>query len=126
MIIADDLAAQYGQFADVKTPNLDRLRARGRAYERAYAPAPFCTPSRAAFLSGLSPARLELQRENAFGEIFTSRIPLIQEQFRANGYYTASVGKVWDSQPGERRGWDLNEWLPPLAAGQIEAPPRKR
>ncbi len=122
MIIGDDLTAQYGQFADVKTPNLDRLRARGRVYERAYAPAPFCTPSRAAFLSGLSPARLELQTENAFGEVFTPRIPLIQEQFRASGYYTASVGKVWDSQPGEKRGWDMNEWLPPLLPGQVEAP----
>ncbi|HQZ16333.1 MAG TPA: sulfatase-like hydrolase/transferase [Vicinamibacteria bacterium] len=124
MIIGDDLTAQYGQFADVKTPNLDRLRARGRVYERAYAPAPFCTPSRAAFLSGLSPARLELQTENAFGEVFTPRIPLIQEQFRASGYYTASVGKVWDSQPGEKRGWDMNEWLPPLLPGQVEAPAR--
>lgn len=124
MIIGDDLTAQYGQFADVKTPNLDRLRARGRVYEKAYAPAPFCTPSRAAFLSGLSPARLELHRENAFGEVFTPRIPLMQEQFRANGYFTASVGKVWDSQPGEKRGWDLNEWLPPLRAGQVEAPAR--
>ena len=124
MIIGDDLTAQYGQFADVKTPNLDRLRARGRVYERAYAPAPFCTPSRAAFLSGLSPARLELQTENAFGEVFTPQIPLIQEQFRASGYYTASVGKVWDSQPGEKRGWDLNEWLPPLLPGQVEAPAR--
>jgi len=124
MIIGDDLTAQYGQFAEAKTPNLDRLRARGRVYERAYAPAPFCTPSRAAFLSGLSPARLELQRENAFGEIFTPQVPLVQEQFRAQGYFTASVGKVWDSQPGEKRGWDLNEWLPPLLAGQVEAPAR--
>jgi len=124
MIIGDDLTAQYGQFADVKTPNLDRLRARGRVYDKAYAPAPFCVPSRAAFLSGLSPARLELQRENAFGEIFTPQIPLLQEQFRANGYFTASVGKVWDSQPGDKRGWDLNEWLPPLLAGQVEAPAR--
>lgn len=120
MIIGDDLTAQYAQFGDVKTPNLDRLRARGRFYERAYAPAPFCTPSRAAFLSGMSPARLELHRENAFPEIFTPQVPLMQEQFRANGYYTASVGKVWDSQPGEKRGWDLNEWLPDLLPGQVE------
>ncbi|MBX7183831.1 MAG: sulfatase-like hydrolase/transferase [Vicinamibacteria bacterium] len=124
MIIGDDLTAQYGQFGEVKTPNLDRLRARGRVYEKAYAPAPFCTPSRAAFLSGLSPARLQLETENAFGEVFTSRVPLIQEQFRASGYYTASVGKVWDSQPGEKRGWDLNEWLPPLLPGQVESPAR--
>lgn len=124
MVIADDLTAQYPQLGEVKTPNLDRLRARGRSYEMAFAPAPFCTPSRAAFLSGLSPARLQLQREDPFREIFTPRIRLMQEQFRSSGYFTASVGKVWDSQPGEKRGWDVNEWLPPLAAGQVESPPR--
>lgn len=124
MIIADDLTAQYGQFANVRTPNLDRLRARGRFFEKAYAPAPFCTPSRAAFLSGMSPARLELHRENALPEIFTPQVPLMQEQFRTNGYYTASVGKVWDSQPGEKRGWDLNEWLPELPKGAVEKPAR--
>ncbi len=123
MIIVDDLTAQYPQFGMVKTPNLDRLRARGRVYEKAYAPAPFCVPSRAAFLSGLSPARLELHRKDAFADVFTARIPLIQEQFRANGYFTASVGKVWDSQPGEKRGWDVNEWQPPLPEGAIEAAP---
>jgi len=122
MIIGDDLTAQYGQFGNVRTPNLDRLRARGRFFAKAYAPAPFCTPSRAAFLSGLSPARLELHRENAFAEIFTPQVPLMSEHFRAHGYYTASVGKVWDSQPGEARGWDLNEWLPPLPAGVVELP----
>ena len=121
-IIADDLAAHYAQFADVKTPSLDRLRTRARSFERAYAPAPFCTPSRAAFLSGMSPARLQLEREDAFGDVFTSAVPLIQEQFQANGYYTASVGKVWDSQPGEKRGWDFNDWLPALPDGAVEKP----
>ena len=122
MIIGDDLTAQYAQFGEVKTPNLDRLRARGRSYAKAYAPAPFCTPSRAAFLSGMSPSRLELQRENAFADVFTPKIPLIQEQFRASGYFTASVGKVWDSQPGDSRGWDVNVWTPDLPKGAVESP----
>ena len=121
-IIADDLTAQYPQFGEVKTPNLDRLRARGRSFDRAYAPAPFCTPSRAAFLSGMSPARLELQQDDPFREIFTPAIPLIQDQFKANGYFTASVGKVWDSDPGDRRGWDVNDRTPPLPAGATEQP----
>lgn len=124
LIIGDDLTSQYPQFGDVRTPNLDRLRARGRVFERAFAPAPFCVPSRAAFLSGMSPARLELQHDNPYPDVFTARVPLLQEQFRANGYFTASVGKVWDSQPGETRGWDLNSWQPPLPAGATEKAPR--
>jgi uncharacterized sulfatase len=32
------------------------------------------------------------------------------------------VGKVWDSRPGEARGWDVNEWQPPPPVGKVEAP----
>ena len=31
---------------------------------------------------------------------------------------------MWDSQPGEKRGWDFNEWLPELPRGAVEKPAR--
>lgn len=36
----------------VKTPNLDRLAARGTRFENAYTPVPICVPARAAFATG--------------------------------------------------------------------------
>ena len=36
----------------VKTPNLDRLAARGIRFSNAYTPSPICVPARAAFASG--------------------------------------------------------------------------
>jgi len=38
-----------------RTPNLDRLAARGIRFDRAYTPAPTCTPARGSLMTGLQP-----------------------------------------------------------------------
>ena len=53
-IIADDMSPDTGAYGlkDVSTPNLDRLAAEGRRFQRAYASAPVCSASRSAFILG--------------------------------------------------------------------------
>lgn len=55
LIMADDLRDYGGAFTRevVKTPNLDRLRARGTTFERAYVQYPVCNPSRSSMMVGL-------------------------------------------------------------------------
>src|SRR5688572_31254448 len=55
LIMADDLRDFGGAFTKdvVKTPNLDRLRARGTTFERAYVQYPVCNPSRSSLMTGL-------------------------------------------------------------------------
>jgi iduronate 2-sulfatase len=55
LIMADDLRDFGGAFTKevVKTPNLDRLRARGTTFERAYVQYPVCNPSRSSLMAGL-------------------------------------------------------------------------
>ncbi len=55
LIMADDLRDHGGAFTRkvVKMPNLDRLRARGTTFERAYVQYPVCNPSRSSMMSGL-------------------------------------------------------------------------
>lgn len=55
LIMADDLRDFGGAFTKevVKTPNLDRLRARGTTFERAYVQYPVCNPSRSSMMAGL-------------------------------------------------------------------------
>ena len=58
IIMVDEMAAQavgcYGHPV-VKTPNIDRLAARGVRFTKAYASSPICVPSRAAFATGRYP-----------------------------------------------------------------------
>src|SRR5476649_2383014 len=62
-ILADDLGINdlscYGR-KDQPTPNLDKLAKQGMRFTSAYSAASICSPTRAAILTGQSPARLRL------------------------------------------------------------------
>src|SRR5437763_3456394 len=95
-IVVDDLTTTaigcYGNTV-CKTPNIDRLAARGVRFERAYCQWPLCWPSRSSFLSGRRPdARF------ARAEMLRDKIPDVEyfpEHFRKAGYFTARVGKIF-------------------------------
>ena len=62
-ILADDLGINdlscYGR-KDQPTPNLDKLAKQGMRFTSAYSAASVCSPTRAAIMTGQSPARLHL------------------------------------------------------------------
>jgi iduronate 2-sulfatase len=60
LICVDDLKPLLGCYGDrtVKSPNIDRLAARGVLFERAYCNQAVCAPSRNALLTGLRPQTL--------------------------------------------------------------------
>lgn len=61
LIMADDLGWWETRFQgneDLETPNLDRFVKEGMLFTNGYAAAAVCTPTRAAMMTGLSPARL--------------------------------------------------------------------
>lgn len=63
-ILADDLAwSDLGCYGNTvhETPNIDRLAEDGVRFTQAYAPAPICSASRAAILTGKTPARLNFE-----------------------------------------------------------------
>lgn len=63
-ILADDLGiSDLGAYGSPyhQTPHLDQLAMEGRSFTQAYAPAPICSASRSAYLTGRSPARLHFE-----------------------------------------------------------------
>ncbi|BCX47638.1 hypothetical protein HAHE_15460 [Haloferula helveola] len=61
-ILADDLGwadtSLYGHTDFYRTPHIARLAERGLTFTRAYSASPLCSPTRAAILTGISPARI--------------------------------------------------------------------
>src|SRR3712207_1755205 len=65
-LIADDLRPELGAYGhpQVRTPNLDRLAARGTRFDRAYAQYPLCNPSRTSLLTGRYPTETGVMDNN--------------------------------------------------------------
>jgi arylsulfatase A-like enzyme len=99
-IMADDLGyadlSCYGR-KDYQTPHLDKLCAQGVKFMNAYAAAPVCTPTRAAFFTGRYPARLTIGLyEPLVGDSLvglTSQTPSIATLLKKAGYETHLIGK---------------------------------
>lgn len=61
LILADDVGwKDLGSYGSTyhDTPRIDRLAQQGLRFTQAYAASPFCSPTRASILTGLSPARV--------------------------------------------------------------------
>jgi choline-sulfatase len=96
-IISDDLNNMLGCYGDprAKTPNIDRLAARGVRFERAYCAFPLCGPSRNSMLTGLYPnATGILQNAQIFRQTIPNH-PSLSQAFRQQGYFAGRIGKLY-------------------------------
>ena len=77
----------------VKTPNLDRLAARGVRFTQSYASNPLCVPSRAGLFSSRMPHELGIYGNTMDAVLSTKGVPTMGELFQSAGYETAYTGK---------------------------------
>jgi arylsulfatase A-like enzyme len=127
VFMVDDLGwTDVGAFgSDLhQTPNVDRLAAEGMRFSDAYAACTVCSPTRAAYMTGKYPARLNVTdwitgQKRPYAKLsvpdWTMRLELgevtIAEALKAVGYTTCHIGK-WhlgteDYYP-EHQGFDYN------------------
>ena len=113
LILADDLQVQLGCYgSSAKTPNIDRLATRSVTFERAYCQQALCNPSRSSFLTGLRPDTLGLMCNSLHFRDLKPDVVTLPQAFKANGYATRNVGKVFHNWHTKVKG-DPTSWSAP-------------
>ena len=130
LIISDDLNCRLGCYGatEAKTPNIDRLAARGVRFDRAYCNYPVCNVSRTSFLSGRYP-----ESTGVFNNTTSPRSRLgddflfLPEYFRTRSYFTAGAGKIAHGGFARLLKWDyFSEPSRGLDAGDDEGAKKKK
>jgi len=115
MIAVDDLndwVGCLGGHPQARTPNLDRLAARGALFTNAHCAAPLCNPSRAALMTGIRPSTSgiydngqPMRKSPVLKDAVT-----ITQHFRAAGYRVIGGGKIYHGAFPDPSSWD--EYFP--------------
>ena len=109
-VVVDDLNTELRCYGNpvVKTPNMDRLAARGVRFDRAYCQYALCNPSRISFLSGRRPESTGVYVLNTTPRDAMPEAVMLPQLFRQKGYFSAGAGKVYHSlKTSDPQSWDF-------------------
>ncbi|MCA9064281.1 MAG: sulfatase [Planctomycetaceae bacterium] len=96
-LICDDLNCDLGCYGHplVRSPNIDRMAARGVRFERAYCQYPLCGPSRASFMTGMYPDQTLIHQNAIYLRERVPNVISMSQMFRNNGYFATRIGKIY-------------------------------
>lgn len=91
----NDWVGVLGGHVQARTPNIDRLAARGTLFTNAHCAAPLCNPSRTALLTGRRPSTTGIyQNPQPFRPVMPDVVTL-PEAFGRAGWRTQACGKIF-------------------------------
>ncbi len=106
-IAVDDLRNELGCYGvqGIHSPNIDRLAARGTAFDRAYCQQAVCSPSRTSLLTGCRPDTTKVYDLVTHFRKHLPEVVTLPQHFRNHGYFTRSVGKIYHPGFDDERSW---------------------
>ncbi|CAN5904051.1 sulfatase [soil metagenome] len=113
-IAVDDLRPEMGCYGNpiVKTPNLDRLAARGLVFNRAYCQQAVCSPSRSSIMTGRRPDATRVYDLETHFRVALPDAVTLPQHFKANGYHCAALSKIYHHGFEDGRSWSEPHWYP--------------
>ncbi len=113
MIAVDDMRPDLGCYgaAYAKSPNIDRLAARGVVFDRAYCMQAVCSPSRTAVMTSLRPDTTKVWDLETHFRVAQPNCVTLPQHFRANGYHTVGLGKIEHRGFEDGPSWSEPRWF---------------
>ena len=112
VFLIDDLRPDLGVYGhnQVHSPNIDQLASEGVKFTRAYAQQAICGPSRVSIMTGLRPETTGLYTIRRDGRLRPNQpnVMSMPQLFKANGYKTISIGKVYHSTTDDAENWSTH------------------
>ncbi len=108
LVVCHDLGRHlpcYG-VRGLRTPNIDRLAAQGAVFDRYFATAPLCSPSRGSILTGCYPHTNGLMGLVNRGWDMPDRTPTLPQLLREAGYVSYLFGFHHEKKDPRRMGYD--------------------
>src|SRR5262245_45751631 len=108
-VAVDDLRPALGCAGDphAKTPNLDKLAARGTVFTRAYCQQAVCSPSRSSLLTGRRPDSTKVYDLVTHFRKALPDVVTLPQHFKKNGYYVHGVGKIYHGGYDDKPSWSV-------------------
>ncbi|MFG0333221.1 MAG: sulfatase-like hydrolase/transferase [Maioricimonas sp. JB049] len=102
----NDWVGCLGGHPQAKTPNIDRLAARGTLFTNAHCSASLCNPSRASVMTGTLPSTngVHGNQQDWRKSPYLKGHPTLPEFFRRHGYWTGACGKIFHANHGGECG----------------------
>ncbi len=113
-IAVDDLRPEINASGSklIKTPNLDRIAARGTTFDRAYCQQAVCSPSRSSLMTGRRPDATRVwDLETHFRTALPDAVTVAQH-FKNHGYHTMSMGKIFHGGFDDPKSWSVPSQYP--------------
>jgi arylsulfatase A-like enzyme len=115
-IAVDDLRPESAASASdlIRTPNIDRIAARGTTFDRAYCQQAVCSPSRSSLMTGRRP---DATRVWDLDTHFRTALPdavTIGQHFKNRGFFVQGMGKIFHGGFDDKPTWSV-PWGTPKA-----------
>ena len=108
-IAVDDLRPELGCYGSriVKSPNIDRLAARGLVFDRAYCQQAVCSPSRSSLLTGTRPDTTKVWDLETHFRAALPDVVTLPQHFKNNGYFVQGMGKIYHGGFDDAPSWSV-------------------
>lgn len=105
----DDLRPQLGCYGlnQMRTPNIDRLAAKGMVFKSNYCQQAVCSPSRTSMLTGCRPDTTQVYDLEKFFRDTLPNVVTLPQHFKKHGYFAEAVGKVYHEDLNDPASWTI-------------------